>query len=48
MGSRLLGVRGRIQCEGLVIHLVAEQLWDWSPSLIPSPTSTNSTCPRPR
>jgi error-prone DNA polymerase len=33
MGSRLLGVRGRVQREGLVIHLVAEQLWDWSADL---------------
>jgi error-prone DNA polymerase len=33
MGSRLLGVRGRIQREGLVIHLVAEQMWDWSAEL---------------
>jgi error-prone DNA polymerase len=33
MGSRLLGVQGRIQREGLVIHLVAEQLWDWSADL---------------
>jgi len=33
MGSRLLGVRGRVQREGLVIHLVAEQLWDWSAEL---------------
>ncbi len=33
MGSRLLGVRGRVQREGLVIHLVAEQLWDWSSDL---------------
>jgi error-prone DNA polymerase len=34
MGSRLLGVRGRIQREGdYVIHLVAEQLWDWSADL---------------
>ncbi len=33
MGSRLLGVHGRIQREGLVIHLVAEQLWDWSADL---------------
>jgi error-prone DNA polymerase len=33
MGARLLGVRGRIQREGLVIHLVAEQLWDWSADL---------------
>ena len=33
MGSRLLGVKGRVQREGLVIHLVAEQLWDWSADL---------------
>ena len=33
MGSRLLGVRGRIQREDIVIHLVAEQLWDWSADL---------------
>ncbi|MDI1283529.1 MAG: error-prone DNA polymerase [Reyranella sp.] len=37
MGSRLLGVRGKIQREGegdyAVIHLVAEQLWDWSADL---------------
>ena len=33
MGARLLGVRGRIQREGLVIHLVAERLWDWSAEL---------------
>jgi error-prone DNA polymerase len=37
MGSRLLGVRGRIQRAGegdyVVIHLVAEQLWDWSADL---------------
>ena len=33
MGSRLLAVRGQVQREGLVIHLVAEQLWDWSADL---------------
>jgi error-prone DNA polymerase len=37
MGARLLGVRGKIQREGegdyVVIHLVAEQLWDWSTDL---------------
>jgi error-prone DNA polymerase len=33
MGARLLSVRGRIQREGLVIHLVAEELWDWSADL---------------
>jgi DNA polymerase III alpha subunit len=33
MGSRLLAVSGRVQREGLVIHLVAEQLWDWSAEL---------------
>jgi len=30
MESRLLGVRGRVQKEGLVIHLVAEALDDLS------------------
>ena len=37
MGSRLLGVRGHVQRtgaeEGNVIHVVAEQLWDWSSEL---------------
>ncbi|MBL6617992.1 MAG: error-prone DNA polymerase [Reyranella sp.] len=33
MGSRLLAVRGFVQREGLVIHLVAEELWDWSAEL---------------
>ena len=37
MGSRLMGVRGRIQCEGekeyKVIHLVAESVWDLSAEL---------------
>jgi len=37
MGARMLGVRGKIQREGegkyTVIHLVAEQLWDWSADL---------------
>ena len=33
MGARLLGVSGRIQREGIVIHLVAEKLWDWSAHL---------------
>jgi error-prone DNA polymerase len=33
MGSRLLGVSGQVQREGLVIHLVAERLWDWSSEL---------------
>jgi error-prone DNA polymerase len=33
MGARLLGVSGRIQREGIVIHLVAEKLWDWSDHL---------------
>jgi len=33
MGSRLLGVQGGVQREGLVIHLVAERLWDWSAEL---------------
>jgi error-prone DNA polymerase len=37
MGARLMGVRGRIQREGegdyVVIHLVAEELWDLSAEL---------------
>jgi len=40
MGSRLLGVAGKVQrdqqkdgTEGLVIHIVAERLWDWSADL---------------
>jgi len=33
MGARLLGVSGRIQREGIVIHLVAEKMWDWSDHL---------------
>ena len=40
MGARLLGVAGRVQRDvqkdgspGLVIHVVAERLWDWSDDL---------------
>ena len=40
MGSRLLGVAGKVQRDeqkdgspGLVIHVVAERLWDWSDDL---------------
>jgi error-prone DNA polymerase len=40
MGARLLGVAGRVQRDvqkdgspGLVIHIVAERLWDWSADL---------------
>ena len=33
MGARLLAARGRIQREGIVIHLVAEELWDLSTDL---------------
>src|SRR5262249_34020870 len=33
MGSRLLAVSGHVQREGLVIHLVAERLSDWSTEL---------------
>ena len=33
MGARLMGVRGRLQREGLVIHVVADTLWDMSPAL---------------
>jgi len=40
MGARLLGVAGKVQRDvqadgepGMVIHLVAERLWDWSADL---------------
>jgi error-prone DNA polymerase len=33
MGARLMGARGTVQREGIVIHLVVEQLWDWSADL---------------
>jgi error-prone DNA polymerase len=33
IGSKLLGVTGRLQREGEVIHLVAEQLVDWTAAL---------------
>ena len=33
MGARLLAVSGTVQREGLVIHIVAERLWDWSADL---------------
>jgi error-prone DNA polymerase len=33
MGARLIGARGTVQREGIVIHLVVEQLWDWSADL---------------
>ena len=33
MGARLLAVSGHVQREGLVTHLVAERLWDWSSEL---------------
>ena len=36
MGARLLGVAGKVQrcsAKGIVIHLVVEQLWDWSADL---------------
>jgi error-prone DNA polymerase len=33
IGARLLGVTGRLQREGQIIHLVAEQLVDWTPAL---------------
>ena len=37
IGARMVGVRGRIQCEGekqyKVIHLVAEEIWDLSAEL---------------
>jgi error-prone DNA polymerase len=33
MGARMLAAKGRVQREGIVIHLVVEQLWDWSTDL---------------
>ena len=33
MGARLVGVQGRLQNEGGVIHLVADKVEDWSPLL---------------
>ena len=33
LGSRLLAVRGRLQKEGLVIHVIAERLQDFTPRL---------------
>jgi error-prone DNA polymerase len=33
MGARMMGARGTVQREGIVIHLVVEQLWDWSADL---------------
>jgi len=32
-GAHLLGVRGRVQREGEVVHVVAEQLYDETPAL---------------
>ena len=42
--ASLLGVRGPIQRDGLVIHLVAEQLWDLTDRLatLQSPAFANS------
>jgi error-prone DNA polymerase len=33
MGARMLAAKGKVQREGIVIHLVAEQLQDWSADL---------------
>ncbi|HKJ75445.1 MAG TPA: OB-fold nucleic acid binding domain-containing protein, partial [Alphaproteobacteria bacterium] len=33
IGSRLILIRGRVQRQGVVIHVVAEHLEDWSPLL---------------
>jgi error-prone DNA polymerase len=33
MGARLIGAGGTVKREGIVIHLVVEQLWDWSADL---------------
>ncbi|WP_108461730.1 error-prone DNA polymerase [Devosia naphthalenivorans] len=34
LGSRMLAVRGQLQREGLVIHIIAEQLTDMTPQLL--------------
>ncbi|HEV7346666.1 MAG TPA: error-prone DNA polymerase [Devosia sp.] len=34
LGSRMLAVRGQLQREGLVIHIIAEQLTDLTPQLL--------------
>ncbi|UJW84251.1 error-prone DNA polymerase [Devosia sp. SL43] len=34
LGARLLAVRGQLQCEGLVIHIIAEQLTDMTGHLL--------------
>jgi error-prone DNA polymerase len=34
LGSRMLGVRGQLQREGLVTHIIAEQLTDLTPQLL--------------
>ncbi|WP_428667589.1 error-prone DNA polymerase [Reyranella sp.] len=33
MGARMMGAKGTVQREGIVIHLVVQQLWDWSADL---------------
>lgn len=34
LGSRMLAVRGQLQCEGLVVHIIAEQLTDMTGHLL--------------
>lgn len=34
LGARLLGVKGQVQKEGLVVHLVARELFDYTPALL--------------
>jgi error-prone DNA polymerase len=46
LGARLLGVRGRLQREGDVVHLVAEELTDFSP-LLAELSETESDFPLP-
>ena len=50
MGARMMGARGTVQREGIVIHLVVEQLWDWSADLdrIAHPGRSLRDAPRPR
>lgn len=35
LGSSMMAINGRIQREGEVVHLVAQQLFDWSQAIWP-------------
>jgi error-prone DNA polymerase len=34
LGSRMMGVRGQVQKEGLVVHVIAKELYDLTPQLL--------------